>query len=339
VKTAPRRPKNGSRREFLIGALATATVVPRAPAHIPARPMHLILAPSNLGLRPPEEGVEPGTWQAPAALKAAGVAAALRAQNIVELPRPLYQSGAQPGTRIRNGLTLRPYLLSVAAIVRAALERGAFPLVLGGDCSLLLGGLYAARLSGGRGLVHVDGHSDFYHPSGDEAGARLGAAAGMDLALATGRGEALLTQWPGIDGPLVEDSDAIQIGERNAFAPEFTQYYRGLKRTRITRLIIQEVERVGVRGAGQTVIERLQVRHLERAWLHVDLDILDQTELPAVDSPGSPGLKFAELGRLLAALHGSGRIMGANIANYDPSLDPQRRYARPIVEVLARAFG
>ncbi len=302
------------------------------------RPVQLILAPSNLGLSPPEAGVEPGTWQAPATLMAAGVAAALRAQNITQLPRPRYQATSQRGTRIRNGRILRPYLLSLAATVRAALQKGAFPIVIGGDCSLLLGGLYAARLSGGRGLVHVDGHSDFFHPSEADSGGRLGAAAGMDLALATGRGEALLTQWPGIEGPLVEDRDAIQIGERNAFTPEFAEYYRGLERTRITRLTIQEVERVGVARAGQTIIERLRMRHVERAWLHVDLDILDQTELPAVDSPGSPGLKFADLRALLAALHGSGRIVGANIANYDPSQDLRRRYARPIVEVLARAF-
>jgi len=41
----------------------------------------------------------------------------------------------------------------------------------------------------------------------------------MDLALATGRGEALLTRWPGIDGPLVIDEDAVQIGERDADDP------------------------------------------------------------------------------------------------------------------------
>ena len=280
------------------------------------KPVHLILAPSNLGLSPPNEGVEPGTWQAPEALMAAGLARAVRPRGITKLPRPRYRAGAQPDTRIRNGRTLRHYSLGLAGMVQAALERRAFPLVIGGDCSLLLGGLYAARLSGGRGLLHVDGHSDFFHSLEEGASGRLGAAAGMDLALATGRGEALLTRWPRVEGPLVDDRDAIQIGERNALTPEFAKYYRGLDRTRITRLTIQDVERVGTARAGQMVLERMRVRRLERAWLHVDIDVVDQTEMPAVDSPGSPGLKFAELSELLAALYGSGRIIGANIANY-----------------------
>jgi arginase family enzyme len=34
---------------------------------------------------------------------------------------------------------------------------------------------------------------------------------------------------------------------------------------------------------------------LTRAWLHVDLDVLDRSAMPAVDSPGTPGLTFAQL--------------------------------------------
>ncbi|MGH8201881.1 MAG: arginase family protein [Steroidobacteraceae bacterium] len=324
-----------SRRAFLRGAVALAFAAGRARADTAARPIQLILAPSNLGLSPPASNVEPGTWQAPATLAAAGLAAAVRARGITSLPRPHYQAGAQAGTRIRNGHTLR---LDLAATVRAALAKSAFPLVIGGDCSLLLGGLYATRLSGGRGLVHVDGHSDFFHSLVEDASGRLGAVAGMDLALATGRGEPLLTQWPGIAGPLVADPDAIQIGESNASIPGFANYYRGLDRTAITRLMIQDVERVGIVRASHMVIERLQARQLEKAWLHVDLDVIDQAQMPAVDSPGTPGLSFTELAELLAAVYASGRIAGATVSNYDPSRDPQAQCVRPIVNTLGHAF-
>jgi arginase len=327
-----------SRRAFLRAALALAFAAGRARAGTAARPIQLILAPSNLGLSPPAKDIEPGTWQAPATLAAAGLAAAVRARGVTRLPRPHYQAGAQAGTRIRNGHTLRHYLLGLAATIRTALAKGAFPLVIGGDCSLLLGGLYGTRLSGGRGLVHVDGHSDFFHSLEEDASGRLGAVAGMDLALATGRGEALLTQWPGITGPLVQDRDAIQLGERNALTPEFATYYRGLDRTAITRLTIQEVERVGIVRVSRSVIARLQARHLENAWLHVDLDVIDQAQMPAVDSPGTPGLNFTELGELLATVYGSGRIAGATVSNYDPSRDPRARCVRPIIDTLGHAF-
>lgn len=186
--------------------------------------------------------------------------------------------------------------------------------------------------------MHVDGHSDFFHSLEEDASGRLGAAAGMDLALATGRGEALLTQWPGVAGPLVHDRDAIQIGERNALIAGFAEYYRGLDRTAITRVTIQEVEHVGVAHAAHMAIGHLQARHLGRAWLHIDLDVIDQAAMPAVDSPGTPGLTFPQLGELLAALYGSGRIVGATVSNYDPGRDPHSRCVRPIVDTLARVF-
>ena len=50
------------------------------------------------------------------------------------------------------------------------------------------------------------------------------------------------------------------------------------------------------------VVERLEQRRLDRVWLHVDLDVLDQGVMPAVDSPGSPGLDFAQLAGLLSRL-------------------------------------
>jgi arginase len=38
------------------------------------------------------------------------------------------------------------------------------------------------------------------------------------------------------------------------------------------------------------MIECLKPRGLTRAWLHIDLDVLDQSVMPPVDSPGTPEL-------------------------------------------------
>jgi len=38
----------------------------------------------------------------------------------------------------------------------------------------------------------------------------------MDLALVTGRGDPLGTEWPGVEGPLIADADVIQLGERES---------------------------------------------------------------------------------------------------------------------------
>ena len=160
----------------------------------------LIKAPSNLGLRPPPSGREPGTWQAPAVLAGAGLDAGVRPEEIIELERPPYDFAAQPGTRLRNGATMRRFNEAVANAVAHALAVGRFPVVIGGDCSILLGVLAGARRQGELSLVHIDGHSDFRHPGNYDPTSVLGAVAGMDLALATGRGEALMTDWDGRPG-------------------------------------------------------------------------------------------------------------------------------------------
>jgi arginase len=299
--------------------------------------LELIAAPSNLGLRPPSPGHEPGTWHAPATMISAGLATQLAPRRVVELARPPYDFEEQPGTRIRNGLTIREHALKLADAVEGALSAGRFALVLGGDCSLLLGSLVGARRGGRCGLVHVDGHMDFFHPGNYDAESRLGSAAGMDLALATGRGEPVLTEWPDVGTPLVSDEDTIQVGDREAEAED--EETTGTLDPSIARFTVQEILRRGVPEVGERIVEWLERRGLDRVWLHTDLDVLDEKVMPAVDSPGSPGLDFAQLAELLSGLLVTGRVIGLDVTIYDPELDPDGDYLPGIVDCLVRALA
>ena len=324
-----------SRRHFsmIAGSLLLAGRHVRAAA--PARPdVRLVLAPSNLGLRP-ENGKEPGTWQAPRVLMAAGLRDAVEAAEVMSLDRPLYEIAAQPGTRIRNGQTLRRFSLELGEQVRAALAARRFPVVIGGDCGILLGCLYGLRIAGGRGLVHVDGHSDFTQAESYATPETLGAAAGMDLALASGRGEPIMTEWPGVEGPLAADADIVQVGERSADEAWFRQYYGEILATEITRLNVQDVLAAGIDAAAGRVLARLEARGLDRVWVHVDLDVLDEKVMPAVDSPGSPGFDYGQLAALVGALAASGRVAGMDFAIYDPERDPGHAHAPDLVAGIA----
>ncbi|WP_222127493.1 arginase family protein [Pseudomonas oryzihabitans] len=205
--------------------------------------MLVIAAPSNLGLSPLRPGHEPGTWQAPAALVAAGLLQVLNPRDFKALPRPKYSAEAQPGTRLRNGHTIRSFNIALANLVSEASRQGDFALVIGGDCSILLGALAGAREAGPISLIHIDGHSDFRHPGNYDPAQSLGAVAGMDLALATGRGEQLATEWPGIVGPLVADTDVIQLGERENRDHDFA--WPDVNSTAINRIDIFEALRIG----------------------------------------------------------------------------------------------
>ncbi len=70
----------------------------------------------------------------------------------------------------------------IRSAVEAVLDRGERPLVVGGDCTILVGALAAAKQRLGRiGLAFLDGHVDYF--GGDTSPS--GEAADMDLAFVT----------------------------------------------------------------------------------------------------------------------------------------------------------
>src|SRR5688500_7315241 len=107
-----REDRTTTRRALMMGAAAMAGSAGMAKPG--AARIEIIEAPVNLGLRPLREGHVPGAWRAPAALRAAGFHARLAPQQVHVLERPPYEVGPQPGTRIRNGHTLRAVNLELA---------------------------------------------------------------------------------------------------------------------------------------------------------------------------------------------------------------------------------
>lgn len=103
----------------------------------------LIRAPSNLGLRPPAPGRQPGTRRAPQALTDAGLVGAIRPATVLDLCRPAYDAAPPAGTRLLNGHAMRDFNLALAGLVGRASGLGQFPLVVGGDCSILVKAVFA----------------------------------------------------------------------------------------------------------------------------------------------------------------------------------------------------
>ena len=147
----------------------------------------IIEAPSVLGLFP--GGVE----RLPEALLDAGLATAIGARHAGRVTPPPYDARRDPGTGILNPVGLRDYAHQLAEATGEVLDRGEVPIVLGGDCSIVLGNLLALSRRGRHGLLFLDGHADFYQPDAEPHG----EAASMDLALATGRGPDVVANLEG----------------------------------------------------------------------------------------------------------------------------------------------
>jgi arginase len=290
--------------------------------------IELIGVPSN------SAGTLDGVARAPAALRRAGLVEVLAGHAEVVDGGDLRLPPPSP-ERAPSGLLAEPALAAMVASVRAATRRalaaGRFPLLVGGDCPLLLGVLAAARdVHGGVGVLFVDGHEDAWPPRSSPTG----EAADCELGLALGR------QLEGLDPglaallPLVAPEDLALLGPRDA--EELRQAGVPSLASEVElhpaeELLAGDLERVA-RGA----LGRLERRNAP-LWLHVDLDVLATAALAAVDYPQPGGLGWDELEALAAVALASPRVVGLDVTIYNPDLDPDGAGARRILAWLATA--
>lgn len=283
----------------------------------------IIEAPSILGLFP--SGVE----DLPEALFEAGLTAALGARRAGRLEPPPYESRLDPQTQMRNPTALREYAQQLAAAITGVLANGDVPIVLGGDCSILLGNMLALRRRGRYGLMFIDGHADFYQPEAEPNG----EAASMDLALVTGRGPNLVTSF-GEWGRLVRDDDVVHLGRRDAREAEAAGSQR-IEDTPIEVLDLAAVRGSGVAHAVQRALTRLTRPGLEGFWIHLDCDVLDDAIMPAVDYRLAGGLSWSELETMLRLARSTGHAVGLDVTIFNPRLDGDGSVARRLVRCLA----
>jgi arginase len=285
-------------------------------------PFAIIDAPSVLGLRP--NGVE----ELPEALKAAGLQAGLNAEYAGRVEPPLYQAKRDPETLILNPSGLRDYARQLAAKVTEVLRQEKFPVVLGGDCSNLIGCMLALRRMGRYGLFFVDGHSDFYQPEAEP----IGEVASMDLAIVSGRGPDILTNIDGLR-PLVRDEDIVVVGYRDAEQQkEFGS--QDVRETAIHAFDLGQVRELGIVAVVEQGIVKLRQNFLEGVWVHLDADVLNDNIMPAVDYRLPDGLQWEELSAVLRVLMASGQAIGINIGIFNPRLDADGSIARELVSSL-----
>jgi arginase len=278
----------------------------------------IVEAPSVLGLRP--TGVE----RLPAALLGAGLADKLSARRAARVEPPPHDALRDRATMMMNPRAIAGYSTALADVVGRVIDGGEFPIVLGGDCSIVLGNLLALRRRGRYGLLFLDGHADFYQPEVEPTG----EAASMDLALATGRGPDIVTNIEG-SRPLVRDEDVVLFGPRDA---EQAKHYgsQPVPDTLCT-IDLDEIRRRGIDPAAQAAVAHLDRDDLDGLWIHCDVDALDDALMPAVDYRMPGGLSWSELTTTLRTAIASGRAVGLELTIFNPRLDPDGAIARKLV--------
>ena len=286
----------------------------------------IVEAPSILGLKP--TGVE----KLPERLLSHGLAERLRARRAVRLAVPPYRFERDPETGTLNAQAIAAWSPTLADAVQAVLDLGEFPLVLGGDCSILLGAALALRRRGRYGLLFIDGHADFYQPAANPNG----EAASMELAFATGHGPRLLADLEGL-APLVREADTVVFGFRDT--DEQTRYGSQPLPEDVLRFDLAAVRRIGAATAAKSAVARLTRPGLNGFFIHLDADSLDDDVMPAVDYRLPGGLTISELETTLATALQSDLATGLEVTIYNPSLDSDGAAGRVLAELLGKSLS
>lgn len=212
--------------------------------------------------------------------------------------------------------------------VRKSLKDGRFPLVIGGDCPVLLGCLMACREQETRtGLLFVDGHEDAYpanqSSTGEAADMELGFALGLDV---PGRLQKALGSKP-----LVDAGNVCIMGARDRDLLRKTNV-RSLDET-VNLYSDSELLRNDIKSLTKKVLQQLH-SNTQKVWLHIDLDVLSTESLPAVDYQQPGGLNWEQLKLLGKTAMSHSAIAGCDVTIYNPDMDQDGRFARRIVSLV-----
>lgn len=297
-------------------------------------------APSNLGLRPGPGGAISGVDRLAATVRAAGLLEKI--QDVVGTPvtdagvveAPAYDlSGWEVGTEPYNAAAISDFTIELADRVGSLLGTRQTILVLGGDCSILLGPALALARKGTPGLVFIDAHGDFRHPGNAP---HVDALAGEELAVVTGRGGHALTDLEG-RGPLIDDTRVAVLGLHDPSEVPHALPFP-------TVMTVDHVRAAGASVSSGHALDAVLAAGATDVWVHVDADVIDPTYLPAVDSPEPGGLHPDELVALLQPLLAHPSVRGIDLCIYDPALDtPDDAGPAPgaslLADLVARSFA
>ncbi|HET6732296.1 arginase family protein [Mycobacterium sp.] len=266
-------------------------------------------------------GVSSGVARMPQAVHSAGVEHRLPApveSTWIEVSGLTQQRGP-------SGLVSEDALATVVTDTAAAIGEtwsgGHIPVVVAGDCTVLLAPLIAAADRCDAGLVFIDGHEDAWDPRVTPTGEASDCEIGLALGLFNGPTRL------GHELPCLQPANLVVLGPRDQ--AEIADAGQSSIRDRVAHY------RSGAQLATEQsyaeiadAVEQAAASAPAGWWCHVDLDVLDTASLAAVDYPQPGGLTWNQLESLTAACLSVPGCLGASVVIYNPDLDGGRAAER-----------
>ncbi|MEJ2658111.1 MAG: agmatinase [Desulfobacterales bacterium] len=196
--------------------------------------------------------------------------------------------------------------------IRAIIDAGAVPIVLGGDDSVTIPFLRAFKGKGVFAVVQIDAHIDWRH---EIDGITEGPSSAMRRA----------SEMPFID-------KLIQVGMRGVGSARF-----------------EEIEAAETYGAEIITAKNVQDGGIDRilslvpegsaCLLTIDCDGLDPSIMPAVKAPMPGGLSYRQIVDLLHGLTKKTNVCGFNLVEFVPEKDPNGLAALTAARIVFNMIG
>lgn len=286
--------------------------------------------PSNLGLKEPQPGREPGVNRLPDWLWKHNFHKTINPKDTLRLDAPKYSNLRDPETKILNIDSLVTYAREQAYLLNNLLTQYKFPLIIGGDCSILLGAAIALKQKGNYGLFYLDGHTDFMDVSLSETG----GVGGMAASIAAGKGHEKLTNILNLS-PYIQEENVWCVGNR-----EYDEEYENeIRNAAAVYVSLDDLRKQGIKSCAEAFLLQVENKNLDGFWLHIDVDVLNDSIMPCVDSRTPDGLSYAEFNELLSYLLESKKLSGLEITILDPDLDPDGKYTKDFIVNFTKVFN
>jgi len=224
--------------------------------------------------------------------------------------------------------------INLAKEVEQICNDGDFPLVLGGDHSIVLGSLAGvaanAKTTNSRiGVLYVDAHGDFNTtettPTGNIHGECLSASCGYGIPELTNLY---------FEGRKVDPKNVCFVGSRDLDEGE----KKLMKQAGVTVFTMSDIDRIGFSDVVKQIIVFFRSR-VDQIHVSFDMDVLDPMFAPGTGIPLPGGLTSREALLLMEEVAATKMVKSAEIVEVNPILDVRNQTAILAVSLAARLLG
>lgn len=296
----------------------------------PRKKIALIGVPSSAGAR------QLGQELTPRFLRLSGLVERLHSagHDVVDLGdlTPVSFSPDPQNPKQQNLSRVLSVLRQVAGAVDLAVANRAWPLVIGGDCTVTIGvlaglGKHFANL----GMIYFDGDLDLNTPETTTSG----IFDGMALAHILGGGVDELNHL-GSHYPLLEQRKVALFGysvEAGGIDPVEVKL---LQDTLMAQYPLESING-RVQTAAAQALRELESK-AEHILVHFDVDVVDFDDFPAADFPHKPGLSLLKANEALAVFLASPKAAGLVLTEFNAKRDSDTKLAQRLIDTIVGAL-